>query len=354
MAELNIYYHLSSYISHKKAGLAYKSCIQNLSRLVRGGDFSFTLVDNPKLANLAIIHDEPNNIPHILKQYPPLKKIPKIVYGVWETDILPQAFIAGLESCIEVWTCSKFSQKAFLQSGKECFVIPHLVKRTPPTPEALAKIKQLLFSQGVSSDSFLFFSIVDIINPRKNTTALLKAFCSQTKKWGNKVKLVLKQYRQIQDLSSFPNIISISDELSEEEISALHNLTHCYVSPHCSEAWGLGLSEAMSFAKPVIATNYSGNLEFMNPDNSILVDYELENIPLEMCRLLPLFTPKMHWAKINVDELAVKMNMVCSNAMAMLPAKENISNITKLFSQETIGVLIFSRLKAVCEKYKLG
>ena len=50
-------------------------------------------------------------------------------------------------------------------------------------------------------------------------------------------------------------------------------LCDCYVSLHRSEGLGLTMAEAMALGKPVIATGYSGNLHFMTPENSYLVDF---------------------------------------------------------------------------------
>ena len=47
----------------------------------------------------------------------------------------------------------------------------------------------------------------------------------------------------------------------------------CYVSLHRSEGFGLTLAEAMALGKPVIATGYSGNLDFMTPETSYLVPW---------------------------------------------------------------------------------
>ena len=57
--------------------------------------------------------------------------------------------------------------------------------------------------------------------------------------------------------------------------SSLIALCDCYVSLHRAEGFGLGPAEAMWLGKPVIATGYSGNLDFMTPTNSLLVDYRL-------------------------------------------------------------------------------
>ena len=61
---------------------------------------------------------------------------------------------------------------------------------------------------------------------------------------------------------------------SREESYGLLNACDAYVSLHRSEGFGLTMAEAMFFGKPVIATGYSGNLDFMSADNSILIPYE--------------------------------------------------------------------------------
>ena len=39
----------------------------------------------------------------------------------------------------------------------------------------------------------------------------------------------------------------------------------CFVSLHRSEGFGLGMAQSMYLGKPVIATGYSGNMDFMKP-----------------------------------------------------------------------------------------
>lgn len=57
------------------------------------------------------------------------------------------------------------------------------------------------------------------------------------------------------------------------------DLVICYVSLHRAEGLGLGLAEAMYLGRAVISTGYSGNLEFMNENNSLLVAYGLVPVP---------------------------------------------------------------------------
>ena len=49
----------------------------------------------------------------------------------------------------------------------------------------------------------------------------------------------------------------------------------CFVSLHRSEGFGLAMAEAMALGKPVIATNWSGNTDFMNPHNAACIDFRL-------------------------------------------------------------------------------
>ena len=48
-----------------------------------------------------------------------------------------------------------------------------------------------------------------------------------------------------------------------------------YVSLHRAEGFGLTLAQAMSLGKPVVATGYSANTEFMSEENGYLVPYRL-------------------------------------------------------------------------------
>jgi glycosyltransferase involved in cell wall biosynthesis len=73
--------------------------------------------------------------------------------------------------------------------------------------------------------------------------------------------------------ASRSDITIINEVFTNTETSTLISLSDCYVSLHRSEGLGLTLSEAMSLGKPVIATNYSGNTDFMSEQNSFLIPW---------------------------------------------------------------------------------
>ena len=80
----------------------------------------------------------------------------------------------------------------------------------------------------------------------------------------------------------------------------------CYVSLHRSEGFGLTLAEAMAIGKPAIGTGYSGNLDFMNAENSYLVDYELGRVGPD-CEIYPA---EGEWAEPSVEHAAELMRRV--------------------------------------------
>ena len=78
----------------------------------------------------------------------------------------------------------------------------------------------------------------------------------------------------------FTSIITFIEEiLPRQKLDQLYQMSDAIVSLHRSEGLGYLCLEGMYFGKPVIATNWSGNIDFMDHDNSCLVDYDL--IPVE-------------------------------------------------------------------------
>ena len=80
----------------------------------------------------------------------------------------------------------------------------------------------------------------------------------------------------------------------------------CYVSLHRAEGFGLTMAEAMAIGKPVIATGYSGNVDFMSGENSYLVDYALGRVGPD-CEIYP---PEGEWAEPSIEHAAELMRRV--------------------------------------------
>jgi glycosyltransferase involved in cell wall biosynthesis len=195
------------------------------------------------------------------------------------------------------------------------------------------------FLRGLNSSGrekeFIFLSVLDAVNPRKNLGGLLTAFNLLRRASRRPVRLVIKQYRLDMDLSGFAQVTSIAENLSAGRMNALYSLCDAYVSAHHSEGWGLGLSSAMAYGKPVVATGYSGNMHYMNSENSLPVPYVPAPVSEEMLRLFPLFTREMRWAEPDLEQMAAAMRKAAEGRIDPgLPGRA--AAITKTFGPENI------------------
>ena len=70
--------------------------------------------------------------------------------------------------------------------------------------------------------------------------------------------------------------------------------------PTRGEGWGLPIVEAMAMGLPVIASNWSGNTEFMSQTNSLLVDCEI--IPVQQVENEMAFMAGHYWAQPSEEQ----------------------------------------------------
>jgi glycosyltransferase involved in cell wall biosynthesis len=165
---------------------------------------------------------------------------------------------------------------------------------------------------------FLFLFVFDFNShlDRKNPVAILDAFVRAFPENNKDVGLVLKVMNA--DNQNFkwisfqrlvkrdPRIILIEETLDRPDVLGLINACDAYVSLHRGEGFGRTLAEAMLYGKPVIATNYSGNVDFMMKGLSYPVDYTLQRIPRDAYPFLEL-TDGAEWAEPDIDDAAMKM-----------------------------------------------
>ena len=139
-----------------------------------------------------------------------------------------------------------------------------------------------------------------------------------------------------------PDIHVLDRSLTPEELEGLMSACDCYVSLHRSEGFGLTLAEAMSIGKPVIGTGYSGNVDFMNPENSFLVDYTIGRVGPE-CEIYP---PDGEWADPSVEHAAQLMRAVYDDpAEAARRGARAADDIARMLSPEATGAAMRRRLE---------
>jgi glycosyltransferase involved in cell wall biosynthesis len=98
-------------------------------------------------------------------------------------------------------------------------------------------------------------------------------------------------------------IVIVDKSMSYEEVVSFYESCDVFVSLHRSEGLGLGLMEAMFLGKPVIATAWSGNMDFMNDLNSCLTSYRFIPVLSPVYRGLMRNEP-VQWADPSIEEAA--------------------------------------------------
>ncbi len=204
----------------------------------------------------------------------------RYVIGLWFwelPDFPPKVAEDAFAWLDEVWVCSEFNAKALRShTDKPITVVP--------MPVHAPQESHVLPSELEGDDAFTFLFVYDelSVQERKNPVGLIEAFDRAFPTPGE-ARLVIKtingskaptaQEKLRYHASRRPDVHLLERYLLREELDGLMWNADCYVSLHRSEGFGLTIAETMAIGKPVIATNWSGNMTFMSHDNSLLVGH---------------------------------------------------------------------------------
>jgi glycosyltransferase involved in cell wall biosynthesis len=274
-----------------------------------------------------------------------LKNRYNIGYWFWELSEFPKEWQSSFFGFDEIWVGSNFVLDAISRAA------PIPVVRIPVSlPEKLELGGHDRSYFGIPDDRFVFLFIFDFMSivDRKNPLGLIKAF-KQAFSERDDAWLVLKcahsewapeGYREFVEAATGTNIQILEGILSREEINSLLNVADCYVSLHRSEGFGLTMAEAMSLEKPVIATSYSGNMDFMMAANSFLVSYRL----VELQRDYPPYKKGCVWAEPDLDHAVQLMRTVYENPKhGQAVGRTARRDILRFLHPKTVGNMIKER-----------
>ncbi len=270
-----------------------------------------------------------------------------ILFLIWESEYIPTNLKKNVNLFNEIWTASTYCKELFKRVyNGPIITIPHPVEvHLKPNQSQ----KSLVFFDK-NKFSFLFIFSYHSSVERKNPFFLMDAF-SQAFTEHDNVELVIKTVgaesfkRTAAYLRQFAsdknNIKIINLDMDKNSVNHLINDSDCYASLHHSEGFGLTLAEAMCLGKPTIATNYSGNTEFMNENNSFLVDYELGFIVNPDYN----FSFKTLWANPSMNDTIKRLREVYENKTLRNKKASNAKLFVKeALSFESVGTIINDRL----------
>jgi glycosyltransferase involved in cell wall biosynthesis len=222
------------------------------------------------------------------------------------------------------------------------------------------------------NESFCFLYVGHWLNgklghDRKDTGMMIKTFCDTFKDVKNQPALILKtssatfsimdrndMLSRIQGLrdmtgSGCPNVYLLHGELTDEEMNGLYN--HPKVKAHVSftkgEGFGRPLLEASVSGKPVIASNWSGHLDFLNPNYSTLLPGSLQPVH-KSAQWKGVINEGTQWFYVNYPNAGRVLRDVFKSYKSYIEGARRQAYISRTqFSIEQMNILF----KSILDKY---
>jgi glycosyltransferase involved in cell wall biosynthesis len=294
-----------------------------------------------------------------------------IVLTTWEADQLPPSYVDSLNQAMEVWVPSRFNLEVFRRQLKvPVFLLPHPVRAVcPPCIETSEAERHL----GLNADSFVFLS-VGTWQERKNLPVVLEAFLRAFPDEPN-ARLILKTSFVFTDPSfvraqvieairrasvahpreAIARILVCLGNWTDERMAVVARRANCYVSLSRGEGWCYPLFDAACNGTPVIATAYSGPMDYLDPRYHRLVRYDLTPAIQRNQTANFSFTPEMSWAEPDVMDAAALMRDVYEHRQqAVEQAKEGAILLQKKYAPEAVGRMARQRLSQLVEGFRLA
>jgi glycosyltransferase involved in cell wall biosynthesis len=275
-----------------------------------------------------------------------------IVYPAWELSRYPKEWAQQLDRFDEIWAPSRFIADCLRAACSK--PVLHMPIATEVSVQRF--LSRRSFGLADQDCVFLFFFDLKSYIQRKNPQAVLRAFrrVLDLRPFA-RARLVIKvngfdaaepthaAFRdEVMALEGRARLLT--DTLTDDETKNLVRLADCFVSLHRSEGFGRGIAEAMVLGRPVIATAYSGNLDFMAPEASLPVP----------CTLVPVAPGEYPhhegqvWAEPDTEAAAAHMVWLLDNPQAgrELGARARI-HMMKSFTYRPTGVRYRDRIDAI-------
>jgi glycosyltransferase involved in cell wall biosynthesis len=287
------------------------------------------------------------NPPELLRAHASGALAPDPAYRVgawaWELGSLPEEWKPAFDLVDEIWVYTEHVAGAFGQQGAVPVEIMPLAVEAPAEPER---------RQG---GKFTFLFMFDLLSSqqRKNPLGLIAAFRAAFDP-GEGPRLVIKtsngdnepeQLERVRIAAvGRPDIEVVDEFVSPQERDALIAGCDCYVSLHRAEGFGLTLAEAMAAGRPVIATGFSGNLDFMTPATSYLVGWR----PARVEAGSAVYPEGAAWAEPDLDEAAALMRRVYSDRNeAEVRGRLGREHVARTLSPDAVGRRLRERVERI-------
>ncbi len=278
---------------------------------------------------------------------------------MFETTGVPAEWVERCNLMDEVWVPSEHNLRTFADAG----VVASKLHKVPETFDTALFDPSAAPLEVQGLDGFVFLSVFAWIG-RKAWDILLRAWFAEFDRRDD-VTLLLKadpdlaprgtncrrevdafiRHKLKRDPKKGPRVVVLEEQLEISDVPRLYRAADAFVLASRGEGWGRPYMEAMAMGLPTIATAWSGHLEFMNPDNSHLVDYELVPTPASE------WMRGQKWAEPSVKDLRRKLRAVYedqSGAAAL--GRRARADVLLSCRPELVADAVRERLEAIAER----
>jgi glycosyltransferase involved in cell wall biosynthesis len=325
---------------------------KNVESRVRGS-FHPELYDYENRYAINVIEMATDQLPLLIEEleYLQEKNSYNILRTYWELPQAPESWRAFLTNIDEIWAPTKFvadSFRSIFHGPINLIPPPVVINDGIHRDRSLFNMKEGIFYFIFSFDYFSFPA-------RKNPIGVIRAFRAAFPVGDEKVGLIIKstsasdQYPEIKSIirqagKRDPRIQIIDRTLDRSDILSLINCCDCYVSLHRSEGFGLGMAEAMALEKPVIATAFSGNTDFLNEKTGFPVDFTLRRVKSDEY----VHATDQFWADPDQSSAVEAMRIVCGRTQYTREiARNGRCYILNNYGKATVGKQVESRISAI-------
>jgi hypothetical protein len=278
-----------------------------------------------------------------------------IVVPAWELPKYPDVWADKLRIFDEVWALSRFIASSLQTVG----VSSHHIGQAVEVPVGHFFPRKYF---GIRESAFAILHFFDLTSyaTRKNPEAVLRMFESlRMKRPYDDIQLVLKVKKGDSDGEDWllpvkeriPEVICLSQPMSAHETRSLINCCDCFASLHRSEGFGRGTGEAMFLGRLALATGWSGNMDYMTAENSLLVDHNL--IPLDVDEYP--FGYGQHWAEPNLEHAVNLVERALDDrSWGSSVAARGRRDICLGYSYRAVGLRISSRVTDIQQSLEPG
>lgn len=282
----------------------------------------------------------------------------------WELPRLPASWLQPLSAFDAVFAPTHYIETAILSELPDARVIHY-----PQTVHVPSDIRADRSAFGLPDDAFVTVTSFDMRSDieRKNPWAAIQAFRDAFPQRED-VRLVIKvnnvdtiaglerHVTRLREVAADPRVIVIDRPMAYREVLGLYASGDALISLHRAEGLGLSLLEAMALGKPVVATMWSGNTDFMTAENSLPVGYdEVEVVSSTQPAYGKGTSGRQYWAEAHVEEASEALRRLADDAALRqrigARAAEDVAALTTRYDS---GVPLVPALEALTPRAGAG